>query len=227
MNIYELSEKLSFVYDPVNFSKETTALVLIDIQKLASPDFVEYEAKELLKLPKEEYQDALNEYTERFNRTVQNAKKILNACREKGIRPIHVKIEAQTLDGVDTCPLHKAGGMVIPKDSFFGQFCEETAPIDNEIVLTKTCSGAHVGTNINRVLTYIGIKEVIVVGFYTDQCVTTSARALADLGYITTVVEDATGAFTPKLHEEALSHIVNLYVRGGKTEEIVDRINKL
>lgn len=227
MNIYELKEKLSLKYDPINLNPETTALVLIDIQKVATGEFIEYEAKEILKLPKEEYQEALDEYNQRINKTLKNCQKILEACRKKGIRPIHVRLEAKTNDGADIGMLHKNAGFLLPKGNYWSQFCEETTPLDDEIVLTKICSGCHVGTDIDRILRNLGIKEVIVIGFYTDQCVTTTARDFSDLRYTTMVVEDAVNAMTQKLNEEALSHIVNLYVTGGMTDELVERIENL
>ena len=62
------------------------------------------------------------------------------------------------------------------------------APIDGEVVLTKTCSSFFTGTNIDTVLRNSDIENVIMVGFYTEQCITTAARDAADTFYYTIVV---------------------------------------
>lgn len=228
MNIYELRDLFKTAREPVQFSKEKSALVLVDVQKLASPQYIEYEAKEIFNLKPEEYQEALEDYTERFNASLNHISQVLEACRKKNIMVIHIKIESRTSTTArDVSPIHISHNFWVPKGSVFGEFCDEVKPIEDEIVLKKCCSGAHVGTNINNILHFAGIDNIIMSGYYTDQCITTAARDFADLGYAVTLVEDACSAFTQKQHEEALDHIVGSYVRGGNTEEIVKRIESI
>ena len=115
----------------------------------------------------------------------------------------------------------------MPPGSEWGDFIPDVKPLPGEIVMTKTCSSAFTGTMLNQVLRNLGIKEVIIVGFYTDQCVTTAARESADLGYDTMVVEDATMAVLLDGHLNEIKAIKNVYVRGGTTKELLNRISTL
>lgn len=72
--------------------------------------------------------------------------------------------------------------MLYPPGSPDSAFLPQAAPVGGG-VLTKTCSGIHVGTQIDQVLRNLGVDKVIMAGFYTDQCISTSVRDLADIGY--------------------------------------------
>jgi hypothetical protein len=98
---------------------------------------------------------------------------------------------------------------------------------DGEIVLTKTCSGIYVGTPIDRVLRNLGIVNVIVTGFYTDQCVSTSVRDLSDLGYRVAIIDDAVAAMSRERHEMAMNGIGNIYARKESTAELLARLEAL
>ena len=80
---------------------------------------------------------------------------------------------------------------------------------------------------LNQILRNLGMEEVIIIGFYTDQCITTTARESADLGYDTLVVEDAVMAQRLENHESAIRHIKNVYVRCCITSELLQKINAL
>src|SRR5262245_17696365 len=66
----------------------------------------------------------------------------------------------------------------------------EAAP--GEPVLYKTSLNAFTTTNLQQILTDKGIREVVVCGIRAEQCVETTARLAADLGYDVTFVTDAT-----------------------------------
>jgi biuret amidohydrolase len=227
MNLEQILEKMAFHYDPIKLVPQETALVLIDMQKLALSDYHVHNAVTYHGIPEAEAREAFEDFDRRFNKAIENAAAILNACRAKGIRPIHIKIESLSGDAADTGLLHKGVGFLVPPGTEWGQFIPAVKPLPGEIVMTKTCSSAFTGTMLNQVLRNLGIKEVIIVGFYTDQCVTTAARESADLGYITMLVEDATMADTLEGHLAEIKAIKNVYVRGGTTEELLKRLNNL
>jgi nicotinamidase-related amidase len=77
------------------------------------------------------------------------------------------------------------------------------AAADGEPVITKTSFNAFHTTNLQQLLTAAGIVEVVVCGIRTEQCVETTARAAAGLGYDVTFVTDAT-ATGPIEHRDAL-----------------------
>jgi nicotinamidase-related amidase len=63
---------------------------------------------------------------------------------------------------------------------------------EGEPVITKTSFNAFHTTNLQQLLTSAGVVEVVVCGIRTEQCVETTARAAAGLGYEVTFVTDAT-----------------------------------
>ncbi|MCP2165106.1 cysteine hydrolase family protein [Goodfellowiella coeruleoviolacea] len=65
-------------------------------------------------------------------------------------------------------------------------------PREGEPVLHKTAHNAFTTTNLQRLLTARGIRELTVSGIRTEQCCETTARIASDLGFDVTFVTDAT-----------------------------------
>ncbi|WP_329236066.1 isochorismatase family protein [Actinoallomurus sp. NBC_01490] len=65
-------------------------------------------------------------------------------------------------------------------------------PRPGEPVLHKTSHNAFTTTNLQRLLTEAGVRELTVCGIRTEQCVETTARVGSDLGYRVVFVTDAT-----------------------------------
>ncbi|WP_406072382.1 cysteine hydrolase family protein [Micromonospora sp. NBC_01638] len=68
-------------------------------------------------------------------------------------------------------------------------------PAEGEPTLIKTAHNAFTATNLQQLLTQTGIHDIIVCGIRTEQCVETTTRVGADLGYRMTFVTDATLTF--------------------------------
>lgn len=66
------------------------------------------------------------------------------------------------------------------------------APREGEPVLIKSLPNAFAGTELHRLIQQTGRAELIVAGFATHMCVSTTTRAALDLGYRSTVVAGAT-----------------------------------
>ncbi|MFE2537008.1 isochorismatase family protein [Streptomyces sp. NPDC059371] len=73
---------------------------------------------------------------------------------------------------------------------------------DGEPLIHKTSHNAFTTTNLQQLLTERGIRELTVCGIRTEQCVETTTRLAADLGYQVTFVSDAT-ATNPIPHRDA------------------------
>lgn len=84
----------------------------------------------------------------------------------------------------------------------FVRLFEGLVPADGEPILRKTSHNAFTTTNLQQRLVEAGIGEVVVCGIRTEQCVETTARVAADLGYAVTFVIDAT-ATNPIEHRDA------------------------
>lgn len=223
MNLTELMAKMHKPLPPLNLEPERTALILIDIQLLAGGEWIVEEAVHA-GVPQSEAEQAVAELDARLNAAAKNAQRVLEACRKAGIRPIHVKIEAMTEDAKDVGPLHKLLNFRVKPGSKWAEFFPDVRPAKGEIILTKTCSGAFTGTHLDLLLRNLGVTEVVIVGFYTDQCIETAARDSADIGYDTLVVTDACAAQTVEGHRNTFKAIGDVYVRMCTTDEFVARL---
>ena len=74
---------------------------------------------------------------------------------------------------------------------------DEIAPGEDEIVLPKSSSSVFVSTHIDYILRNLGVRQVVLVGLLTDQCVESAIRDACDLGYLVTQVTDACLTYTP------------------------------
>ena len=101
--------------------------------------------------------------------------------------------------------------LLLPKDEQPSQLVPELQPVADEIVVTKTTDSALTGTNLRLILHNLGIKTVICCGIFTDQCVSSTVRSLADESYAVIVLEDCCAAATDELHVKELEIINMIY----------------
>ena len=226
MTFEEMMKAIAKKYPPLEFKRDNTVLLLIDMQKLALSDHIVWSA-EKAGIDKAAAKKLLEDYDRRFEASTKQAEKLLKAFRKQNMTPIHVKIEAYAGDARDTGPSHKIANYLIPPGCEWGDWIEEVKPLPGEIVLVKTCSGAVVGTMLDKVLRNLNARNVITVGYYTDQCVETTVRDLADLGYEVILAQDATMTVTMKRYQNTMEDIIGVYARGLQTEELLDRVMSL
>jgi nicotinamidase-related amidase len=134
--------------------------------------------------------------------------------RNTGIDVVHARIACLLEDGRDRSLSQKMPGwnnLLMPKTSGESQIIPELEPEHGEIVVTKTTDSALTGTNLRLVLANMGIRNVIVTGIYTDQCVSSTVRSLADESFNVIVVEDCCAAGTDELHRNELEIINMIY----------------
>lgn len=67
----------------------------------------------------------------------------------------------------------------------------EVAPRENEPVIVKRVPNAFGGTDLQARLKDLGTGELVLAGFMTHVCVSTTARVGNELGYQVTIAEDA------------------------------------
>lgn len=145
---------------------------------------------------------------------IPQLKKVQARFRELGIDVIHARIACQLEDGRDRSLSQKLPGwnnLLMPKDSEASQIIPELAPEPGEIVVTKTTDSALTGTNLRLILSNMGIRTVVVTGIYTDQCVSSTVRSLADESFQVILLEDCCAAGTDALHEQELAIINMIY----------------
>jgi nicotinamidase-related amidase len=197
-----------------------TALLLIDMQKLVSSRALVQEASDA-GLPEEETRKALREYDQRVKKVVENAQKILQACRKKGYDIIHIKLGAQTSDPRHTAKINRKADFIVPMDAEKGKFFEEVTPTKGELVFPKTNGGAFTGTNLDFVLRNMDIQSIIVTGFLTDQCVLATTIHAGDIGYDVLLVEDACTGTTKENHNAVIRIARDVFLKVKTTEELL------
>jgi len=69
------------------------------------------------------------------------------------------------------------------------------APISGEPVICKHVNSAFIGTTLEADLRAQNISDLVITGFTTDHCVSTSIRMAANLGFRVLCVRDATATF--------------------------------
>jgi len=166
-------------------------------------------------------------YRDRLPAMIANIQHLQTVCRAAHLDVIHIKIQSLLQDGRDRGPMHRGLGMLSAPDSHEAQILPEVAPQDGEIVLTKTTSSAFNGTALDRVLRALGIQNLIVCGVFTTNCVESTVRDGADLGYSCLVVEDACGALLEEMHLASIRAMRNVYAHIWSTSQACAAIEAL
>ena len=136
---------------------------------------------------------------------------------------MHARIACLLEDGRDRSLSQKMPGwnnLLMPLTSDASQIVPQLAPKPGEIVVTKTTDSALTGTNLRLVLGNMGIRNVIVAGIYTDQCVSSTVRSLADESFNVVLVEDCCAGGTDELHLQELAIINMIYCHVVTSDEL-------
>ena len=113
-----------------------------------------------------------------IDRALGQGAALLEAARGLGRPVIHVAHRG------------KPGGLFDPETAFFGH-APQAAPLDGETVVEKALPNAFAGTALEEVLKRQEAKTLVVAGFMTHMCVSSTVRAALDLGYGCTVLAPA------------------------------------
>ena len=84
----------------------------------------------------------------------------------------------------------KAGGL-FDRDGHGGAIIAAVEPEGGEVVVEKPLPNAFAQTTLDAELKKTGRTSLVIAGFMTHMCVSSTARAALDLGYKTTVASDA------------------------------------
>ena len=203
-------------------TRRNTSLLVIDMQ---------YEDAHLdygicARLKAQGAEASLQYYAVRLPTIVSNIKQLLTAFREQGSEVIYTRIQSLTRDGRDRSRAHKNLGLHCPPGSQEGEILEELEPLEDEIVLSKTCGSVFNGTIIDYILTNMGIQNLVLVGVVTSGCVESAARDAADRGHMVIVVEDACAAWTEQLHGASIQGMDEIYAKVKSTKEVLQILQK-
>ena len=151
--------------------------------------------------------------------------RLQNSFRQHGMDVLHARIACLLENGKDRSLSQKKPGwnyLLLPKDREDSQIVAELAPREGEIVVTKTTDSALTGTNLRLVLHNMGIKNVVLTGIFTDQCISSTVRSLADESFNVILVEDCCAAGTDELHRKELEILNMIYCHVISSRELMD-----
>lgn len=204
----DAAEPEDIVLDP-----RTTAVLVIDIQNtyLAPKDTAEETARW------RPFYDRMR------NVVIPNTARLVADARARGVEVIFARIACLKTDGRDRSLSQKKPGfnyLLLPKDEPDSQIVDALAPEPDDIVVLKTTDSALTGTNLRLILSNMGITHVVCAGIFTDQCVSSTVRSLADESFEVIVVEDCCAAATDELHRHELAVINMIYCHVVSLEEL-------
>ncbi len=150
-----------------------TALLIIDIQNIylqPSDDPVEAARWQPF-------------YDRMHRQVIPNTAKVIADARARGVEVIYARIACLKQDGRDRSMSQKKPGfnyLLMPQNTHESQIVDALQPQSDDIVVTKTTDSALTGTNLRLILHNMGIRHVVVAGIFTDQCISSTVRSLAD-----------------------------------------------
>ncbi|KAL3417456.1 isochorismatase hydrolase [Phlyctema vagabunda] len=190
-----------------SFHPTTTALVIIDMQRdFCSPEgYMSYQGYDI----------------SASRAIIPRLQVLLSIFREKGF-PIYFTREghrpnlstlssreeerSRNNSGVgigDRGPL----GRLLIRGELGHEIVPELKPLDNEDVIDKPGRSAFQHTDLGLLLSVKGIKNLILCGVTTDVCVSSTMREANDNNFDCLLVEDATAAAEPELHQGAVQTV--------------------
>ncbi|MAY64024.1 MAG: isochorismatase [Rhizobiales bacterium] len=197
-----------------------SAILFIDVQNFSA----RRDGGEFHDVPEDEMEARYGFYFDRLEKVAMpNMRKLQAGFRAAGIEVMYTTIESLTLDGRDRSLDYKITGFNVPRGSWDGKVVDELAPGEDEIVLPKSSSSVFVSTHIDYVLRNLGVRQLVLCGLLTDQCVESAVRDACDLGYLVTLVPDACGTYTQERHDFSLRAIKG-YCRQISTDDLLAEI---
>ena len=160
---------------------------------------------------------SVKDFSENLSVVVENLKTLISFYRENQLPIVYTRIGHH----------YDANG-----DSYFMmpgyrqyEIIDEIKPDKSDIVIDKSTSDSFHGTNLDLILRNNDISRLIVVGSVTTCCVSSTTRSAFDLGYLPTVLSDASIATSERFHEAELTILKTYYANVLTCNEFFDTIN--
>lgn len=149
--------------------------------------------------------------------------------RRRELDVMFARIACHFDDGRDRSLSQRKPGwnnLLLPKNDMPSQILQELKPREDEIQITKTTDSALTGTNLRLILANMGITHVVCAGIFTDQCVSSTVRSLADESFEVIVVDDGCAAASDELHRQELEILNMIYCNVMNAGELIEYLPK-
>ena len=169
------------------------------------------------------------------NGCVPHMQQVLNAARQAGLRVFYALHHRYRQGDYETwkyiAPIQKAAWShkTFENGTWGGEIRSEFTPQAGEIVAQEHwCSSGFANTDLDLQLKKRGIHKLIIMGLIAHTCVEATVRYAAELGYVVTMVKDATADYSDEMMHASLDiNIPNYASAIVSTKEIVDSISSL
>jgi len=203
------------------------ALLIIDVQEHLSKPATDKEKNSYF-------------FKEALPRSVKNIEKMMKNFRAKRdssprggcCEVIFTYLESSTKDCRDVSLDYKLSGSKLanlPNSSTSpAEFLPQVSPSSEgrgDIKIPKTSCSVFPSTDLHYVLRNLHVEQLVMTGQLTDQCVESTVRDAADLGYFVTVVPDACAALSLESHVKGLQGMKG-FCRTVNTEDVIDELTK-
>lgn len=168
---------------------------------------------------------AFDPYFAQIDAIISRIQQLLTHFRAKEMEVIHIRVAEWTSDSRDVGRKQLVRGLVVPRDSKEAEPLVEVAPIDDELVVSKSSSGVFATTNLDRLLRNLGITTLIFTGTATGGCIESAVRDAVDLGYNVVIVRDACADSTVASHELALQRMAGGLTQLLTTEQLEEQLH--
>jgi nicotinamidase-related amidase len=162
-------------------------------------------------------------------RQIPRIKTLIDGCRAKQI-PVIYTIFSNThhyLDRPLTGPTMPNRYPDIDPSEFAAveaKVCDELAPAEGEIVITKPSYGAFYDTPLETILKRLGKDTVIICGTLTNYCCGTTARQAYERSFKVVLGSDVCATDDPEMQEPELKVLRKGFARVMTAEEIMGRL---
>ncbi|WP_250466976.1 MULTISPECIES: cysteine hydrolase [unclassified Caballeronia] len=190
---------------PYTFDANTTALVVIDMQR----DFIEPGG----------FGEALGNDVSLLSSIVPTVQRLLEHAREQGWSVVHTR-ESHAADLSDCPPAKRLRGApqarigdegpmgrILVRGEPGNAIIDALAPVEGELVIDKPGKGAFYATRLAEELAERSVTHLVFAGVTTEVCVQTSMREANDRGYECLLIEDATASYIPAFKDATIDMI--------------------
>lgn len=172
------------------------------------------------------------------HRMIPRVKKVLDRCREVGIRPVYVEHCHDPRVGGEYWDLgHRryfprlVDRYIKNRHVVYGTEDPKTfpaiAPLSDEKIVYKHRWDGFIGSDLDVTLRGMGADTLIISGVFAEQCVESTARHAAELEYKVIYASDLVASHLPEQHKAVLGRIRAVIGLVMSSEEILAELDKL
>jgi gluconolactonase len=156
---------------------------------------------------------------------VENAKRLAQACRDKGVAVVHVwylveegapglRLNAPLFEGVK-------GGNALVRGTWGAAPAEGLEPQAGDHVVEKMRMSAWQGTRLDNLLWGLDRDHIIISGAWTNMSIEHTARTGADMGYHVVVPEDACSTMNADWHNASINYALQNVCKVVKVDDVI------